>query len=264
MPEGPELRLMADFLNQHKNQKIQRTDKSAVTKIKTEDISSPAVFMGAESRGKELMLLFAVEADTASGFYPLKYFFTMGMSGNWQISNSQENYPKHSHFHIRFTDTIISMIDPRRFAKWKIDNDWNIKRSPDPILQAKDWWVHFNHNIGKKKYDTVPIYELLMDQFLFNGVGNYIRAEVLYRMDINPQLTHWDIEIPALHKAICAVMHEAYQVGGMEMYAFKNPNDLDITKNKGEWQQCYNKPHMSCIVDSNGRNFWFDPKWKLS
>ena len=33
MPEGPELRLMADFLNQYKNSKCHGTEKSEVTKI---------------------------------------------------------------------------------------------------------------------------------------------------------------------------------------------------------------------------------------
>lgn len=260
MPEGPELRLMADFLNQFKNQKCLRTEKSNVTKITTADIISTegAVFLGAESRGKELMLKIGVEADTASGFYPVKYFFSMGMSGNWQLDE-----PKHSHFKMYLENSTICMVDPRRFAKWKIANDWNKDRSPDPLLEPTQWWVHFNEQIAKHKYDKIPIYELLMDQNLFNGVGNYIRAEVLFNMDINPKLTHWEIETASLHRAICQVMTEAYSVGGMEIAAFKNPNQIDQPKNKGDWQKCYNKPYMSCIVDKNGRNFWHDPKWKI-
>ena len=256
MPEGPELRLMADYLNQKKKKKILRTEKSSVTKIKTDDLNCSHIFRVAESRGKELVLTFE-NFDSQI----IRYSFSMGMSGNWLASTTE--LPKHSHFKIIFQDKVICMVDPRRFAKWKIVTDWNQDRSPDPVLQPKEWWVHFNHHIGKKKYDAIPIYELLMDQFLFNGVGNYIRAEVLYRMDIDPKLNHWDVEIPALHKAICEVMKEAYAVGGLEMSAFKNPNDSDTTKNKGDWQQCYNKPNMASIVDSNGRKFWYNPKWNL-
>lgn len=257
MPEGPELRLMADFLNQHKNKSCESTSKSPATKITTPDLTETHIFRVAESRGKELMLTFEHRINSTL----TRYSFSMGMSGNWQIAD--QNIPAHSHFRINFPDYSICMVDPRRFAKWKIATDWNQDRSPDPLIEPTKWWVHFNEQIAKHKYDKIPIYELLMDQKLFNGVGNYIRAEVLYNMDINPALTHWEIETASLHRAICQVMKEAYAVGGMEMYAFKNPNDLDITKNKGEWQKCYKKPNMASILDSNGRIFWYNPKWNL-
>lgn len=257
MPEGPELRLMADFLNQYKNEKILRTEKSSVTKIKIDDISN-GVFMRAESRGKELMLVFGVEADTPSGFYPIKYFFSMGMSGNWLVSESE--IPKHSHFQIFFDDKVVCMVDPRRFAKWRIDNNWKQDRSPDIMYERNEWVLNYNKRI--KTLGHVSIYELLMNQKLFNGVGNYIRAEVLYKMDIHPNTTSRDVDWRDLLECITTVMQEAYAVGGLEMSAFKNPNDSDTTKNKGDWQQCYNKPNMSSIIDSNGRKFWYNPKWK--
>lgn len=257
MPEGPELRLMVDFLNQHKNQKILYTKKSEVTKIKTQDLTEPHIFRVAESRGKELILTF----DNSNNGKIIRYSFSMGMSGNWLLSETE---PKHSHFKMFFNNgKIICMVDPRRFAKWKIVETWNKDRSPDLVFEPQEWWIHFNKKISNHKYDKIPIYELLMDQTLFNGVGNYIRAEVLYNMDIDPKLTHWEIDTATLHRAIVTVMNEAYLVGGMEMAAFKNPNQIEQPKNKGDWQKCYNKSTMSCIVDKNGRNFWYNPKYKL-
>jgi len=258
MPEGPELRLMADFLNQYKDTECYGTYKSTVTKIVTPDIED-GVFIGAKSRGKELMLEFRTDTDEN-----IKYFFSMGMSGNWQVSSGLNAVaPKHSHFNISLQYLRLHMVDPRRFAKWKIANDWNKDRSPDPLLEPTQWWVHFNEQIAKHKYDKIPIYELLMDQNLFNGVGNYIRAEVLFNMDINPALTHWEIETASLHRAICQVMTEAYSVGGMEIAAFKNPNQIDQPKNKGDWQKCYKKSNMASILDNNGRTFWYNPKYEL-
>lgn len=262
MPEGPELRLMADFLNQYKNTKCHGTEKSEVTKITTPNITQECKFMGAESRGKELMLKFDIFKNGYPD-YEIKYLFTMGMSGNWVVSPLNETPPKHSHFNIVLEKDIISMIDPRRFAKWKIAETWNADRSPDPLLETNEWLYHYANKISKRKYDLIPIYELLMDQTLFNGVGNYIRAEVLYRMDIDPKLTHWEISTGFLINTIRDVMTEAYAVGGMEYAAFKNPNKINEDKNKGDWQQCYNKPNMKSIEDSNGRLFWYNPKWNL-
>jgi endonuclease VIII-like 1 len=266
MPEQPELRLMADFLNQYKNSTCYGTEKSEVTKITTPNIFQDCKFKGAESRGKELMLKFDLYNKDGYPENEIKYIFSMGMSGNWVESPyylGQTEYPKHSHFRIVLHNQTICMVDPRRFAKWKIADDWSPKRSPDVIFDFDNAVRHYTKNVAKRKYDKVPIYELLMDQELFNGVGNYIRAEVLYRMNINPALTHWQVSTNYLFTSIYEVMEQAYDVGGMEYAAFKNPNKIEEPKNKGDWQVCYNKPNMSSIIDSKGRKFWYNPKWEI-
>lgn len=269
MPEQPELRLMADFLNQYTDNTCYGTEKSDVTKIQTVNLHpqyEKCKFVGAESRGKELKINFNLSANNplTNSVIPqqISYIFTMGMSGNWIFTDLNTEKPKHSHFTILLEKCNIHMVDPRRFAKWKI-GDWNPDRSPDPLLEPKEWWINYCNRVSKRKYDQTPIYELLMDQSLFNGVGNYIRAEVLYRMDVNPKLNHWDIDTGLLIKNIQQVMTEAYSVGGMEYSAFKNPNKINEDKNKGDWQVCYNKPTMKSIEDSNGRIFWYNPKWNL-
>jgi len=260
MPEGPELRLMADYLNQFKNNSCYGTSKSDVTKVQTPDLTSLHIFRIAESRGKELILTFE-NKDTSK---IVRYSFAMGMSGNWLESKLHGEYPKHSHFIIHFSNiNPVCMIDPRRFAKWKIVNTWNEKRSPDPLLEKTEWYNYFLKKIQKPKYQIIPIYELLMDQELFNGVGNYIRAEVLFKMDIHPNLNITNIDINLLHQTICQVMEEAYNVGGSQISAFINPNTSDQPKNKGEWQQCYKKPYMAQKEDRHGRVFWYNPKWNL-
>lgn len=40
-------------------------------------------------------------------------------------------------------------------------------------------------NLADKAFDR-PICEALLDQRFFNGIGNYLRAEILYRLRIPP------------------------------------------------------------------------------
>jgi formamidopyrimidine-DNA glycosylase len=42
------------------------------------------------------------------------------MSGNWIFTDLNTEKPKHSHFTILLENCNIHMVDPRRFAKWKI------------------------------------------------------------------------------------------------------------------------------------------------
>ena len=42
------------------------------------------------------------------------------------------------------------------------------------------------NNLDKKVFDQ-PIHLVLMNQKYFNGIGNYLRAEILYRLpEVNP------------------------------------------------------------------------------
>ena len=101
-----------------------------------------------------------------------------------------------------------------------------------------------------------------MNQKWFNGVGNYLRAEILYRLNINPfqpanQLTNQDVDL------LCTITHlcvrDAYQLGGGQLKDWYNPNGLSGDTFK-DWVMCYGK--LSSMVDKNGRKFWYDPKWE--
>jgi formamidopyrimidine-DNA glycosylase len=60
---------------------------------------------------------------------------------------------------------------------------------PDPIYE----WPEFSHNVMNKLSDSritkKPICDIITDQKIFNGVGNYLRSELLYRAKIPPFTT---------------------------------------------------------------------------
>ena len=100
---------------------------------------------------------------------------------------------------------------------------------------------------------------MLMDQKYFNGIGNYLRAEILYRAKMDPWKSAYDAIKDGKMLALCRMVPlEAYKIGGGSIKDWKNPfGEEDTFK-----MMCYgNKALMTNKIDSNGRRFWYDPEW---
>jgi endonuclease VIII-like 1 len=264
MPELAELRLTADYINQEaRNRVFTSVKKNPVHKGKEVEIPFNGFTISAESRGKELMLTLTQYNSP----HQVKLLMTMGMSGhfNWVETGVLS---KHSHLRFQSTDGSLDFVDVRRFGKWKLVEDWSDNRGPDPTQQFQDFVRNVKANLHKKDFDK-PICEVLMNQKWFNGIGNYLRAEILYRMDINPFMSARE----ALTKhtnifSLCRTIPEtAYLLGGGELKDWKNPFIFetveDVRQGWKEFMLCYGNPTMATMIDNNGkgRRFWYDPKW---
>ena len=107
-----------------------------------------------------------------------------------------------------------------------------------------------------------------MDQKYFNGIGNYLRAEILYRIDAYPFMParqmikeHGDQLFD-----LCKTMPElAYVRGGGEIKDWNNPfkTENDYIRTTGSFFKCYAKKGMAQLIDKTKRRFWYDPKWKV-
>jgi hypothetical protein len=42
---------------------------------------------------------------------------------------------------------------------------------------------------------------------------------------------------------------------------WKNPDGDQAQQEWDDFMKCYGRKGMSKVTDSNGRTFWFDPKW---
>ena len=265
MPELAELRLTADYINQEaQNRVFTSVKKNPVHKGKEVEIPFNDFTISAESRGKELMLTLTQYNSP----HPVKLLMTMGMSGhfNWVKTGVLS---KHSHLRFQSSDGSLDFVDVRRFGKWKLVEDWSDNRGPDPTQQFQDFVRNVKANLHRKDFDK-PICEVLMNQKWFNGIGNYLRAEILYRMDINPFMSARE----ALTKhtsifSLCRTIPEtAYLLGGGELKDWKNPFIFetveDVKQGWKEFMLCYGNPGMATMIDNNGkgRRFWYHPKWK--
>ena len=271
MPELAEVKIMSDFINHIVAEEgfFDTIEKSPVSKVKTElEVFDGCVFtMHAKSRGKELLLSLEMIGGDINEAITQKMLVTLGMSGNWAYvrkdSANLEKALKHSH--LRFITTrgnYLVLHDVRRFAKWKWVDGWSKSRGPCPLTEFNEFSEHVRTNIIKSKAYGVPLNELLMNQSHFNGIGNYLRAEILYRLDINPFQVANTLDREKLNEltTLCHLcVRDAYTLGGGQLKDWKNPNGTDANTFK-EWMKCYGT--LSSTVDKTGRRFWYDPKWE--
>ena len=260
MPELAELKITADYVNEMcEGLSFQSIVKNP--KHKGEEIKVPFLKFGikAKSRGKELMLEIK---DHLSSRKSQKLLMTMGMSGHFMMTPLNE-IPKHAHLTFYAHGSLaLSFVDVRRFGKWKKTETWSDNRGPDPTTEFED----FVHNVGRhilSKEFTKPIHEVLMNQKYFNGIGNYLRAEILYRADVDPFIsTREAIQSKPEILALCRdIPMQAYRLGGGSIKDWQNPYDKQ-PQNWDEFMICYGNKQMKAIVDRNGRRFWYNPKWK--
>jgi endonuclease VIII-like 1 len=100
----------------------------------------------------------------------------------------------------------------------------------------------------------------LLNQKYFNGIGNYLRSTILYYSNINPFETAREVIIDCgerLFEFCKDIPLKAYRLNGGQLKDWSNPFELD-SKEFSEW--VYYKKGNS-IKDSNGRTFWYNPKW---
>ena len=153
-------------------------------------------------------------------------FNTFGMSGQW--SNQKGKHPCLSF--IFENDERIYFNDPRHFGTIKFTNDLQDLSKKlnslgwDPLQMSLDKnlpWIKWKLSKSNKS-----IAETLMDQSIFAGVGNYVRAEALYSAKLRPlDLAHSlkEDQIIILCQAIISVMEESYQHQGATIKTYKTP-----------------------------------------
>jgi endonuclease VIII-like 1 len=266
MPELAEIKIMSDHINNKCEGKVFfLVEKNPVHKSKTDlsvinELLSTGAKITSESRGKELRMDFENKEGKKNSL-----FFMMGMSGNFKFGKAQDE-PKHTH--LKFcTDNneFLFMYDLRRFARWKVGSEWNTDRGPCPVEEFSDFDKHVKSNLNKRCFEK-PIYEALMDQKYFNGIGNYLRAEILGRINSDPRQNARDyiMKNPDVLKLCKKIPQEAYVLGGGRLKDWYNNEQineegLDFKTWMGFY---YNKDVCIPFKDSSGRTFWIDKKWK--
>jgi endonuclease VIII-like 1 len=265
MPELAELILTADYVNEIAKDKVfYAIVKNPVHKGLdiSQDVQAPFTIK-AKSRGKELKL----ELNSLPGsdlYISANLMMTMGMAGHFKwVKNGFVE--KHAHLVFKSDEGSLAFVDVRRFGKWKWGY-WGEDRGPDPINDFQNFVRNIKNNLHKKDFDK-PICEVLMNQKYFNGIGNYLRAEILYRTDINPFMpARQALQLaPEIYKLCKWAPLQAYNLGGGQLKDWQNPFGpyKEMMKSWDEFMLCYGNKNMAKVEDRNGRTFWYDPKWKI-
>ncbi|XP_069723072.1 endonuclease 8-like 1 isoform X2 [Phaenicophaeus curvirostris] len=283
MPECPELHLACRYINARCAGLLFSgpVTRSAVARGPAVPLSSEAFAVRAAARGKELRLTLAPSGPDAADA-ALHLVFRFGMTGSFRLCPAASP-PRHAHLVLRTRELpprALCFVDPRRFGSWRLGPHWQPGRGPCVITEYRDFRENVLKNLDDKAFDK-PICEALLNQKFFNGIGNYLRAEILYRLKIPPfekartVLEALKDQEQARRKKNASLtlskklklkrdnpdLLELCHTVPMEVIAmeknFLEPDHLDNYAAFKNWLQCYMVPGMNSLRDRNGRTIWF-------
>jgi len=259
MPEGPEVKIVSDYLNKKLKQKkitsfsyCSQPYKIKYGKvIKRLNNFTPLNFSNFFCIGKTSFL----KLDEKNYFS-----FHLGMTGKW--SSEKE---KHTHFSIQTSDkSIIYFTDPRRFGNIKLIKSHDLKNNYfiyGDLLNNNTTIKEYSNYLIKNLNSSQEVCKILLNQKYFCGVGNYLKSEILYKSKIHPHRKWCDLnkkDILNICKFTRSTMIASYKSGGAELRDFKNPkkdSKLQLLaygkENDGKGRLIINK-----ITKDNRRTFW--------
>jgi formamidopyrimidine-DNA glycosylase len=192
MPEGPEVKIVTDELNkrlankyinqinilggryQHHEPPKNYKQFIKLLPLKVKSINSYGKFIWWEFYNCDMTL-----------------WNTLGMSGWWQIKNDPHNNVEF----VYCKSKKIYFNDPRNFGTFIFDTKDKLKEKlgkfgPNILSTNLESQNKFINLVKKKK---IPICEILLDQKVAAGCGNYLRAEAMYLAELNPWVLGKDI-----------------------------------------------------------------------
>jgi endonuclease VIII-like 1 len=257
MPEWAEVKISADYINQISQEK---TFISLYDVEKENNAIHNSLFtnftLSADTNGKELIL----NINQNNQSIPIYVF--MGMSGGWQhISSNIWNNVKFTR--LRFDDnTGMSLLLSGGFLgpKYSVGKPFKgSKRGPDVVKEFDKFKQNVLNNLNKKAFEK-PIYEALLNQEYFNGIGNYLRSTILFYLDENPFISAKEIinRRPDILDLCRDIPLKAYNLNGGQLRDWENPFNTD----SGEFDEWVFYQKGESLKDSNNRTFWYNKKWK--
>ncbi|XP_041877712.1 endonuclease 8-like 1 isoform X3 [Corvus kubaryi] len=283
MPECPELHLAGRFINGACGALVFAggVERSAVGRGPEVPFRSEAYRISAIARGKELRLTLSA-LDPAGATPPQDLVFRFGMSGSFRLCPAAE-LPRHAHLRFLTRESpprALCFVDPRRFGSWRLGDAWQPERGPCVVSEYQAFRGNVLKNLDDRAFDK-PICEVLLNQKYFNGIGNYLRAEILYRLKIppfekartvlealkdqeqerrkkDPSLTlSKKVKLKQENPDLLELCHTVPMEVIMAEKQLLDPEHSDNYAAFKNWLQCYLVPGMSSLRDRSGRTIWF-------
>lgn len=214
MPEGPEVKLFVERLNQNFRYYM----------IKSVNVLSGR-YVKKPIPGIESLLGKEIESFNCKGKFiwmdlgDVVVFNTLGMTGNWSREKS-----KHSRIEFTFyeNDTLY-FNDTRNFGTFQIKKRLDLEKKlksigPDMLSNPPNNFVNI-----LRKYNHKNICCVLMNQNIISGIGNYIKAESLWYSCINPYSFIKDLtdeNLVTLDKSIRFVINKSYNQQGATIQSY--------------------------------------------
>lgn len=229
MPEGPEVKLFTERLNQNFRYYMIKS----VEVLSGRYIKKPIQNLEALN-GKEIKSFNCKGKFIWFDLDDVIVFNTLGMTGSWSRHKT-----KHSRIAIKFyeNDTVY-FNDTRSFGTFQIKSRQELSKKlkslgPDMLSKPPDT-AEFIPIFRKK--NNKDICSVLMNQNIISGVGNYIKAESLWYSKINPHALIKDLtdeNLETLRKAILFVVNKSYQEQGASIKDYYTFDEEEGTATAG-------------------------------
>ncbi len=227
MPEGPEVRVYADWLRIQLVGKYitsitlcgyNRTNKDELSRVGASKV------VAVTSSGKKIFIL--------TEHYVLQS--TLAMTGKWMyVPNGfqklyfnlyeQTSYGNIIHHPLHYCDKLgMGWLHVYTYP------EFNQKRQAMPpcLLEDNVTYETFRHRILWDK----PLYMILNDPTIIGGIGNYLRAEILYAARIRPDriatsLTEQQLRL--LYDVTMYIVRKSYECGGCALSDYEHPEGVE-------------------------------------
>jgi endonuclease VIII len=265
MPEGPECRIIAGGLDHYANlwiQEIRINEKSRYFKTPfpgVEHLVYPLLILSVSVKGK--LIIFSLQDEFGNPSWLLS---TLGMEGRW-VSREESNtglvlllsndsclfYDDSRHF-----GTLRYLVSPASLEKILSDI------GPDILDMGLSSTLMSNLAFllpRLRKKNNKPVAEVLLDQRVISGIGNYLRSDILYLAGIHPFTLVRDLtdeELTLILSTAASLLVESYSLGGFTIHTYRS-----LSGESGKYQaKIYGKSFLDDgtpikkIKDSTGRN----------
>ena len=225
MPEGPEVKKVVDFLRANCLNKsiVQvkilsgRYTKKPIENLFNRSWCPPIKIKDVDCKGK--FIYFSLQND-------VYLFNTLGMTGTWSKSNSKHarvEFVLDDESSVYFTD--MRNFGTLKFVLSKLELTKKLKSiGPDFLRDGFDP-NEFYKLLHKNGHKTIA--QVLMDQKVVSGIGNYLKAECLYAAKISPHRFCCHInekESNNLFHACKRIIRLSYEMGGATLSTYRQPN----------------------------------------
>ena len=239
MPEGPEVKIIAEGLTRHiANKSITSIEINAKSRYhkKAPDgfpefiASLPVNVTRVHSHGKFIWWEFA------NGWHGWQ---TLGLAGGWFLKEKSNSgiiltldsgqklyYDDARHFG---TLKFISPSTASQETRKKLKTLGPDILAPTPLSLAE-------FSIRLKKYPAHLAINIIAEQKVISGVGNYLRSEILYKSRINPHTTVANLtpaQLASLYENTYALTRASYVAGGASIQHY---SDVNSTPGNFEFQ----------------------------
>lgn len=197
MPEGPEASFLADYMDtRFKNKYLSKFEIVKGRYVNHEPPVNTAVFvkqlplkcLNVTKKGKVIYFYFA------NGWCLIS---KLGMSGWWYCEGDEPDWkPMSKNIVLEFDNKQLIFSDFRNYGTLTITRDPTViqteldKVAPDILASTttlKTFKTRINQQILKPTLQQHLIEDVLVDQkVIMSGIGNYLKAEILYDTRISP------------------------------------------------------------------------------